>query len=308
MIVVFGSISIDIEMRADRLPRPGESLMSSDYLMAPGGKGANQALAAARAGDEVRLYGQVGSDNFGTFALDLLKQQGVDVTGVGRCEGAHTGCATIWVDDSSENSVLVGAGANLQTKASQVPDSVLSEATVVILQMEVSVSENWALVRRAKQRGARVILNVAPASMVPNDVLKHIDILVVNELEGQALARELGLEIEQATRLPRALASRYGITCIVTLGGAGLLCFGPKGGWSQPSLPISAVDTTAAGDAFVGNLAAALDHGVELDEALRWAAAGAGLSCMKEGTQDAMPHQDDVRAALDRLPAIRKLT
>ena len=308
MIVVFGSISIDIEMRADRLPRPGESLMSSDYLMTPGGKGANQALAAARAGDEVRLYGMVGNDNFGTFALDLLKQDGVDVSGVGECEGEHTGCATIWVDDSSENSVLVGAGANLKARASQVPDSVLDEKTVLIQQMEVASSENWALIRRAKQRGARVILNVAPAGMVPDDVLKQIDILVVNELEGQGLARELDLDIEQATRLPRALANRYGITCIVTLGGAGLLCFGPKGGWSQPSLPISAVDTTAAGDAFVGNLAAALDHGVELDEALQWAAAGAGLSCMKEGAQDAMPHQADVRAALNKLPKIRKLT
>ena len=308
MIVVFGSVSIDIEMRADRLPRPGESLMSSDYLMTPGGKGANQALAAARAGDEVRLFGMVGNDNFGTFALDLLKQEGVDVSGVTQCDGAHTGCATIWVDDSSENSVLVGAGANLMARAKQVPDALLSETTVLIQQMEVASAENWALIRRAKERGARVILNVAPAGMVPNDVLKQIDILVVNELEGQGLARELGLDIEQATRLPRALANRYGITCIVTLGGAGLLCFGPNGGWSQPSLPISAVDTTAAGDAFVGNLAAALDHGAELSEALRWAAAGAGLSCMKEGAQDAMPHQNDVRTALDRLPPIRKLT
>lgn len=308
MIVVFGSVSIDIEMRADRLPRPGESLMSSDYLMTPGGKGANQALAAARAGDAVCLFGMVGNDNFGTFALDLLKQEGVDVSGVAQSDGAHTGCATIWVDDSSENSVLVGAGANLKAKASQVPDSVLTDTSVLIQQMEVTDAENWALIRRAKGRGARVILNVAPAGMVPDDVLKQIDILVVNELEGQGLAKELGMDIDQATRLPRALANRYGITCIVTLGGAGLLCFGPKGGWSVPSLPISAVDTTAAGDAFVGNLAAALDHGAALEEALQLAAAGAGLACLKEGTQEAMPYQADVRAAMDRMPPIRKLT
>lgn len=307
MIVVFGSVNIDIEMRVARLPRAGETLLSSDYLMSPGGKGANQALAASRAGDDARLFGLVGDDSFGHYALESLGEQGVDVTGVGTIDGVNTGCAAIWVDESGENSAVTGAGANLLAKATQVPDSLLGPDTVVTLQMEVSTSENWALVKRAKARGARVILNVAPAGMVPDEVLKAIDILVVNETEGQTVAHEVGLEVDQPTRVPRALTARYGLTCILTLGGAGLLCFSPHGGWSVPSLPVSPVDTTAAGDTFVGNLAAALDSGAEIAESLRWAAVGAGLSCTREGAQPSMPHQDEVRANLDRLPASRKL-
>ncbi|MEQ8441540.1 MAG: ribokinase [Alphaproteobacteria bacterium] len=307
MIVVFGSINIDIEMRVSRLPRPGETLLSSDYMMSPGGKGANQALAAARAGDDVRLIGMVGDDNFGSFALDLLNEQGVDVSDVGALENQHTGCATIWVDESGENSIIVGAGANLLATADQVPDSLLGRDTVLMLQMEVSPAQNWELITRAKAKGARIILNVAPAGMVPDAVLKTIDILVVNEHEGQTVAQEVGLDVDRVTRVPRALASRYGLTCIQTLGGAGLLCFGPDGGWSVPGLPISPVDTTAAGDAFVGNLAAALDHGHPIEECLRWASVGAGLSCTREGAQMAMPHHEEVRDHLSRLPPSRKL-
>ncbi len=308
VIVVFGSVNIDIEMRVARLPRPGETLLSGDYMMTPGGKGANQALAAARAGGDVRLYGMVGNDNFGTFALDLLNEQGVDIANVGLAPEQHTGCATIWVDDGGENSILVGAGANLAAKATQVPDSVLTPETVLLMQMEVTPAENWALVKRAKAKGARIVLNVAPAGMVPEEVLKMVDFLIVNELEGQTVATEVGLNVEQATRVPRALFTRYGLTCILTLGGAGLLCFGPEGGWSVPGLPISPVDTTAAGDAFVGNLAFALSQGKDIGEALRWGSVGAGLSCTHEGAQAAMPHQEAIRANLDRLPISRKLT
>lgn len=307
MIVVFGSVNIAIEMRVPRLPRPGETVLSGDYLMAPSGNGANQALAAARSGDDVRLFGMVGSDNFGTFALDLLREQGVDVSGVQAAEGQNTGCATIWVDDSGENSNVIGAGANLLAKSNQVPDSALRPDTVLVLQMAVNTTENWKLIKRAKARGARIILNVTPAGMVPDDILKTVDILVVNEVEGQTVAAEVGLDVDPASRLPRALCGRYGLTCILTLGGAGLLCFGPDGGWSVPALPISPVDTTAAGDAFVGNLAAALDRGIVIGEALRWAAVGAGLSCTREGTQASLPHYEEVKANLARLPVSRKL-
>jgi len=276
-------------------------------MMAPGGKGANQALAAARAGDDVRLSGMVGKDNFGSFALDLLNEHGVDVSHVGTIDDQHTGCASIWVDESGENSIVVGAGANLYATAKQVPDSLLGPETVLMLQMEVSPAQNWELISRAKAKGTKIILNVAPAGMVPDTVLKSIDILVVNELEGQTVANEVGLDVDQATRVPRALSNRYGLTCILTLGGAGLLSFGPDGGWSVPGLPISPVDTTAAGDAFVGNLAAALDNGHPLEECLRWASVGAGLSCTREGAQTSLPHQQEVYEHLDRLPPSRKL-
>ena len=307
MIVVFGSINVDIEMKVERLPRPGETLLSKDYLLSPGGKGANQALAANRAGSEVRMFGMVGSDGFAPTALELMEEAGIDLSGVAHAEEENTGCATILVDSGGENCITVGAGANLHALERQVPNSVLGQDTLLLLQMEMESSQNWRLVRRAAERKTRIALNVAPAGMVPEDILRAIDILIVNETEGRHVAAEVGLDVDQPTRLPRALASRYGLTCILTLGGAGLLSFGPDGGWSVPGLPVSPTDTTAAGDALCGNLAAALDVGLPMPEALRRASVGAGLTCTVEGTQSALPTREQVEAHLGRLPESRRL-
>ncbi len=306
MIVVFGSVNVDVEMRVERLPKPGETLLCRDYLMTQGGKGANQACAAARAGGEVKLFGQVGSDGFADWALELAKSSGVDVSGV-EVSDQHTGIANILVDSSGENTVTTGAGANLEARADQVPDSDLGPDTLLCLQMEVTDSENWRLVERAKEKGARIMLNVAPAGMVPEAALRAVDVLIVNEMEGAHVAREVGLEIDQPTRVPRLLHSRYGLTCILTLGGAGLLVFGPDGGWSIPSLPLSPIDTTAAGDALIGALAAGLDHGMELPDALRYASAAAGISVTREGSQSAMAVQEEIEENLEYLPPSRRL-
>lgn len=306
MIVVFGSINIDIVMHLDRLPKPGETLLSSQVMFSPGGKGANQALAAQLAGADVKMFGKVGNDHFGPASLEILEAGGVDLAGVGRAD-TTTGCATIWVDSGGENSIVVGSGANLATRADQVADADLGPQTTVLLQMEVTPAECWSLVRRAKERGARVILNVAPAGMVPHDILGAIDFLIVNELEAAAVAAEVGLSTEAPTQIPRALAGQYGNTCIMTLGGAGLLCFGPDGGWSVPALPIAPVDTTAAGDAFVGGFAAAIDAGAPLETALRRAAVGGGLCCTGRGAQRAQPDSAAIDKALPDLPASQKL-
>jgi len=306
MIVVLGSINIDIMMQLDRLPKPGETLLSNRAMYSPGGKGANQALAARLAGSEVKLYGQVGNDHFGPASLEILKARGVDLSGVATSD-TNTGCASIWVDSAGENSIALDAGANLTTRASQVPDADLGPDTVVLLQMEVTPAESWSLVRRAKDRKARVILNVAPAAMVPHDILGAIDYLIVNELEGVAIADEVGLTTEAPTQIPRALARQYSNTCIMTLGGAGLLCFGPEGGWSIPALPIAPVDTTAAGDAFVGGFAAAIDEGAPLELALRRAAVGGGLCCTSRGAQRAQPDRAAIDKTLPDLPASQRL-
>jgi ribokinase len=307
VIVVFGSINIDIEMRVDRLPQSGETLLCQDYLLSPGGKGANQACAAARTGAAVRLFGKVGEDSFADSALEFLSEAEVDLSGVETARGEHTGCATILVEPSGDNCITVGAGANLAARAEQVPDSVLTPETVLLLQMEVTAGENWRLVERAKKRGARILLNAAPAAMVPQDVLQSIDVLIANEVEGGHVAREVGIEEGAASRIPRALAQRYALTCILTLGGAGLISFGPDGGWSVPALPISPVDTAGAGDVFVGALAGALERRDAMPDALRFASVAAGLSCQKSGTQASMPVGEEVEAELARLPGSRKL-
>lgn len=306
MIVVFGSINIDIEMQVERLPHSGETLLCRDYLLVPGGKGANQARAAALTGASVKMFGKVGDDSFADSATEYLLAANVDLAGVAAA-AANTGVATILVEPTGENCITVGAGANLEARADQVPDSALTPETTLLLQMEVTESENWRLVERAKKRGARVILNVAPAGMVPEAVLQSIDVLVANEVEGAAVAREVGLDAAPASRIPRALAQRYALTCIITLGGAGLISFGPDGGWSVPGLPISPVDTTGAGDVFVGALAAALDRGDDQQAATRFAATAAGLSCQKAGTQASAPTLEEVEAALPSLPESRRL-
>lgn len=306
MITVFGSINLDIVMPVDTLPRPGETVLGDRYMMMPGGKGANQACAVARAGSPVAMFGQVGRDSFADEALRLMQEKGVDLTGVGRGQ-TPTGCATIWVDGSGENAIVVASGANMDLKADQVPDEALSPDHILLLQMEVNPLENWKLVERAKKNGCRVMLNVAPAGHVPEEVLANLDFLLVNEVEGQQIARSVDLEEAVPTKLPRLLHSRYGMTCILTLGGAGSLCFGPEGGWSVPSLPINPVDSTGAGDAFAGTLAANMEQGTDIEEALRRATVAAGICCTSKGSQNTIPSATKVDEQLGDLPAVRKL-
>lgn len=306
MIVVFGSINIDIVTQVDALPRAGETVLSDVYNIYPGGKGANTAVAAARAGANTFLYGKVGPDGFADQALAMLRDAGVGLDGVAVSD-RPTGCATIWVDSGGENSIVVASGANLDARAAQVPDSVLGPDTLVSLQMEVPVAENWMIVERAQAAGAKVFLNLSPAGMVPEAILRSVDYLVTNEIEAAMLAAELGLDVDQPTRVPRLLAQRYGLNCIVTLGGAGALAFGPDGGFSIPALPIAPIDTTAAGDAFCGGLAAALDNGFGLYDALCRASAGAGLACRIAGAQSSLPDREAIEASLLNLPEGRRL-
>lgn len=306
MIVVFGSINIDLVIQVDGLPRSGETVLSDAYNLYPGGKGANTAVAAARAGAATLLFGRVGADGFAEQALSILRDAAVDLGGV-ETSDRPTGCATICVDSGGENSIVVASGANLDARAAQVPDSILGPDTLVALQMEVPAAENWIMVERAKSAGARVLLNLAPAGMVPPSVLQSVDYLIANEIEAATLANEVGLDVAQPTRVPRKLAERYGLTCIVTLGGAGALAFTPEGGYSVPAMPIAPIDTTAAGDAFCGGLAAALANDSDLQDALRRASTGAGLSCRVKGAQSSLPSRQDIEDNLASLPQCRRL-
>jgi ribokinase len=306
VIVVFGSINIDLVIQVEGLPRSSETVLSDAYSLYPGGKGANTAVAAARAGAPTSLYGCVGTDGFADQALTLLRDAGVDLSGVKRSD-RPTGCATICVDAAGENLIVVASGANLDARAGQVPDSVLGPETLLAVQMEVPAAENWTIIERAKAAGARVLLNMAPAGMVPASVLKSVDYLVANEIEAATLAGEVGLDATQPTRVPRQLAERYGLTCVVTLGGAGALAFSPEGGYSVPAMPIAPIDTTAAGDAFCGGLAAALDSGSDLQDALRRGSTGAGLACRVQGAQSSLPMLEAIEKSLSQLPECRRL-
>ncbi|MBX6323296.1 MAG: ribokinase, partial [Rhodospirillaceae bacterium] len=271
------------------------------YATSPGGKGANQALAAARAGAAVRMVGRVGLDPFAAPALAALEAAGVDLSATRRGETA-TGCAIVCVEDSGENLIVVAAGANGAVSADQVPDAWLRPGTVLLLQMEVPHAENWRLVERARRSGARILLNVAPSAPVPEVALMALSWLVVNESEALAVARGLGWAGSDPLAAAEAIAAAGGVATVVTLGRDGAAAFAAGEAWRVGALPIDPVDTTGAGDAFVGVFAAAMAEGADLPASLRRASVAAGLACLVPGAQPSLPDAGAVAARLPQLP------
>jgi ribokinase len=291
MIVVFGSINLDLIFPLPHIPAAGETVLGPTLRQEPGGKGANQALAAARDGAQVVMAGAVGRDALADAALVLLRAADIDLTRVAATE-AVTGCAAIAVDSAGNNAIAVGSGANLLARAAQVEDALLTPATTLILQMEVPAPETANLIARARAGGARIILNLAPAAVLPEASLRAVDVLVVNETEAIWLGNHLGIGCD-ASALHRAL----GVEVIRTLGAAGLEAAGMAGTRRLPAHKIVAVDTTAAGDCFVGVLAATLDRGAALDGALQRASIAAALCCMRPGSQGSIPLATETDAA-----------
>ena len=291
MILVFGSINIDLVVPVPELPRFGETVLGGDCRLLPGGKGANQALAARRAGAAVTMAGAVGSDAFAGTALELLRRDGVDLALVRQVE-RPTGLAAIMVGADGENLIAVASGANGGVTAGIVADDLLGPDTIVLCQMEVPPAATAALIRRAARCGARCILNLAPALPIDRNLFGDLDLLVANETEAATLAEN---SVEFARRLRQAF--------VITRGAAGSTAFLADGTRLEvPALAVNAVDTTGAGDTFVGALAAGLDQGLALEIALRRASAAAGLACLAHGAQTAMPDAAAIDAAIARLP------
>ena len=300
MITVFGSINLDLVTPVARLPGPGETIATTHYNTYAGGKGANQALAAARAGAKVTMVGSVGEDDFANIALAPLAEAGVNLAGVVRRPG-HTGIAMISVDPSGENQIVAANGVNLGSLATQLKGDE-AWGTTLLLQMETEPVENWAAIRAAHERGVRTILNVAPAAPVPGNVLEILDVLVVNELEATWLAAALGTGGNDAMATAERIVDAGTGTVIVTLGEAGAIARTADGGWRVGVPPIDVIDTVGAGDSFVGSLAAALDRGYELPVALHRGAIAGSLACRKLGAQSSIPRAaeiDEWRMLLD---------
>ena len=291
MILVFGSINVDLIFPLERLPQPGETLLGPGVLIQPGGKGANQAVAAARDGASVVMVGAVGRDTLAEAALDLLLEAGVDLQRVATVEPA-TGCAAICTDADGRNMIAVGSGANLATRADQVEDALLGAETTLVLQHEVGPAETEALIRRARKAGSRIVLNLAPAAPIDAAVLRLLDVLIVNEHEAAWLAEFLGVDAG-------AMQVALGVTVVRTLGERGSAYAGPEGEGAVAARPVSVVDTTAAGDCFTGVLAAGLDRGLSLPDAMRRASAAAGLCCAKRGSQSSLPFRLEIDASLE---------
>jgi ribokinase len=246
------------------------------------------------------MVGHLGHDSFGERLRAGLLEAGVDCSGVALA-AQPTGVAVIGVEPGGENLIMVGSGANLATRADQVEDAYLAVEHTLLCQNEVEPAATFALIERARQCGARTILNLAPAAPVPAAVLDALDVLVVNEIEAATAAGSEG----DVRALARGLARRHDLTCVVTLGALGAIAATPAGGWRIGPLTIEPVDTTGAGDAFVGVLAASLDRGRALPEALRHASVAAGLACTRLGAQTSQPLAAEIAARLgDLAPAV----
>jgi ribokinase len=294
-VVVVGSCNVDLVVRAPRHPLPGETLMGSGFAMHPGGKGANQAVAAARAGAAVAMIGRLGPD----AGADLLRRElvgaGVDVRAIGTCTHDPSGTALITVADSGENTIIVVPGANAKLRPVHVDDAAPAfvDAAVVLAQLEIPIDVVIVAFTCARANGARTILNAAPSRKLSAEILALVDILVVNETE---LLETVGV----ATRDPQDWPVIGSIeTIVLTLGHEGVV-FGAPGstGKKISGHVLTPVDTTAAGDTFCGYLAAGLAAGVELDGACRRANAAAAIACLTAGAQPSIPIAEAVDAFL----------
>ena len=297
MITVFGSINLDIAIRTERFPGPGETLLGGEVTVSPGGKGANQAHAACRFGVPARLFGTVGADSFAAAAMACLHASEVDVDGVRLSHEQKTGLALITVNARGENAILVAPGANGASLASQVTDATLRLTRVLLMQLEVPPGQCAALARRARNKGCTVILNASPMPADGQVDLSNIDILIVNEIELAQFAHAQALEAGDNETLARQVAARCALTVLVTLGGRGALLFDPDGNCVRcPAFPVEVLDTTGAGDTFAGVFAAALADNYDVAAAMDAAAAAAALACTARGAQMAQPDREAIEA------------
>ena len=299
-IVVVGSLNMDLVIRTPHIPQPGESILGRDFQTLPGGKGANQAVAAARIGAQVTMVGRVGRDGFGETLLGTLAAAGIDNQYVIKDESAATGVALIVVDEAGQNSIVVASGANMSLTVDDViaAEAAIAAADVLLLQLESPLAVVERAAEVATQHGVTVILNPAPAQKLPTSLLSKVDILIPNETETSLLTGlTLSTPIEQAAE---ALFDLGVGKIIMTLGEKGAMYIDHDGHELVPAFKIAPVDTTAAGDAFVGGFAVALAEKQPLAKAVRWGNASGALAATKMGAQPSLPDRAALLALLDK--------
>jgi ribokinase len=304
-IVVVGSSNTDMVIRTPRIPRLGETVLGGEFFMAPGGKGANQAVAAARAGGEVDFIARLGDDVFGRQALDGFGRDGIHVEHIVRDKEAPSGVALIIVAPDGENSIAVASGANAMLSAADVRSAqeVISSADIVLMQLETPLDTVKEAAAIASQAGVPVILNPAPAQTLEDDILTRVAFLTPNETEAEILT---GITLIKKADLAKAadmLLAKGMQAVLITLGAKGVFVATREKKEIVPAFKIAPVDTTAAGDTFNGALAVALAEKRPLFEAALFANAAAALSVAKAGAQPSIPRRQDIEALLRKPPA-----
>lgn len=304
-LVIIGSANVDFIMRVGRLPAAGETVTDGEFVQTFGGKGANQAVAAARAGADAAFITCVGNDPYAPIMLENFRRDGLDVSGVRQVADQPSGSALVMVGGAGMNYLTVAPGANYALSPEDILGrrDTITGAGAILLQMEVPTETNLAAIRIACEARVPVILNYAPARLVELELVKHLDTLIVNESEAAALA---GIELcdERTTGdAARALAALGPKRVVITLGAQGCRVLDESGDFHGPGFRVQAVDSTAAGDTFCGALCVALLEGRTIGEAVRFASAAAALSVTRLGAQPSIPHRAEIDAFLAATPA-----
>jgi len=294
-ILVVGSLNADLVVRAPRFPQPGETISGEDLQVIPGGKGANQAVAAARLGASVSMLGRVGKDKFGDFLLDNLKSNNVDSQLVQR-DDASTGTATIIVDANGQNSIVLSPGANGKVTSSDVELASFSTFDLLLLQLEIPIPTVYSAAKLAKQNGVRVILNPAPAKELSDELISLADFIIPNETELSLMTGMEVKDIPSAENAAHILLDKGAQNVIVTLGSKGALLVNKDTSTHADAFPVDVVDTTAAGDAFIGGFASVLDSANSLADAVQYGCACGALATKKFGAQPSLPTKEEVES------------
>lgn len=301
-ILVIGSLNTDLVVRVNRFPREGETLVGDSFQQFLGGKGANQAVSVARLGAQVAMVGRLGVDGFGDAQIAGLEADGIDTSGILRDPEAPSGIASITVDSTGKNRIIIVPGANMRCGVEDVDAARdrIAEADILLLQLEIPVESVARAIQIAAEVGTPVILNPAPAQAVDRAILAKVDYLTPNEVEAEQLT---GISVKSPVDAGRAAAQliSYGVGgVVITLGERGAVVV-EKGGAAPvlvPAFSVDAVDTVAAGDAFNGALAVCLAQGAPLVEAARYAAAVAAIAVTRPGAQASLPYRSEVEAFL----------
>ncbi len=295
-VVVIGSANVDLTVRLERLPQLGETVSGGEFYASFGGKGANQAVAAHKAGADVRFLAKVGCDKNGEAIIKNLEVLGLTSEGILRDESHHSGVALIMVDRMGNNAIGVAAGSNWNLTAEDIhrTESHISWGQVLLVQLEIPLVAVKEALRLAKAHDLLTILNPAPAHQLPEEVLSLTDILIPNEMEAESLTGIKVENIDQATRAARELLKLGAKQVIVTLGKEGCCWVRKDDAQTFPSFPVPAVDSTAAGDAFNGALACLLAEDRPLQEAIRFSSAAGAIAATRKGAQDSLPTRDEI--------------
>ena len=302
-IVVVGGINMDVVANVRRMPEPGETVHGDSFFMAGGGKGANQAVAAARLGAEVRMVGKVGDDDFGRTLLDALRSEGIDVDGVAPDSTNGTGVAVIMVDASGQNCIAEIYGANRASDETQLEaaKSAMEDADALMLQLETPPDVSLEAARYARSIGLRVIWDPAPAAEMPVEGFVVADFLTPNETEVEALTGIRVDDEDSAREAAESLIAKGVGAAVITLGERGVYAAAEMESYLVPPFEVDVVDSVAAGDAFAAGLAVAVSEGFGLEDALKFGAASGGLAVTKPGARDAMPYRAEVDELLERI-------